>query len=560
MKVIFKKSKLFIFLLILLSLQNEGFAQFVSINSSNIFVVGNCPIYFNGANTPWESWNDFGGTYNSAKWTQNMVDLKNNGINSARIWFSCNGGGQPSINGSGVTTGVSAAFWSNCDNLFAAAQANGIYIQATMMSFDHTKNGNPNATNWQNMLNSQANVQTFVNTYVIPFVNRYKTNPYLWSIDACNEIEWIYENRVGNGDGSQWAGATYAILQRYVAILADGVHNNPRTDGSTVLVSVGSASVKWNGTKLPNGSTNPDGNKWDDASLKAQYNQPKAILDFYSPHYYGWMNSNYSSPFQRTPTQYGMNDKACVVAEMPSRDPLPTPAMTLTTAYTNLKTGGWQGHLPWTANITTGLTAEIGDLADFGAAALAFKTANPTLVVPPASCSLPISFLEIGAKKEGNSTALLWAITAEGVEYGNFTIYGSKDGVSFNKLDDLPFVSGQLYYSFTLSEVRDDYFYVECISNKSTVDRSKMVHASSDNDSEKFYKVYYTREEEPVLNLFSTTTVIINLISADGRIVHLGEYKEASSIELKNYITKEGLYILQLNSSEKYYQEKIIVR
>ena len=359
---------------------SAGFSQTVSIINKKFVVNANtsCPIYFNGANTPWESWNDFGGSYNQTKWAQDMVDLKNKGINAARIWFSCNGSGQPSIATDGTVSAPTAAFWANCDHLFAQAQANGVYIQATMMSFDHTKTGNPNANNWRAMMNDPAKIQSYITNYLVPFVNRYKTNPYLWSIDLCNEIEWIHENT------DNWQ-CSYAVLQKFVGLCAAGLHQTSvaRTDGTMVLVSLGSACVKWNGSKLPSGGTNPDGNKWSDANLKAQTsNNANAYLDFYSPHFYGWMESSYSSPFEKTPAQYGMDDKACVVAEMPSRDPMPTPAMSMTTAFNNLKTGGWQGHMPWTANITTNLTTEVGSLADFGAAALAFANNNSALVKP----------------------------------------------------------------------------------------------------------------------------------------------------------------------------------
>ncbi len=372
---------------IILCITYSGIAQTVSIINKKFVVNGNasCPIYFNGANTPWEAWNDFGGSYNSAKWTQDLVDLKNKGINATRIWFSCDGNGQPSIASDGTVSAPSAKFWSDCDDLFKNAQANGIYIYATMMSFDHTKTANTNSTNWQNMMNSSAKTQTFVDNYLVPFVNRYKTNPYLWAIDFCNEIEWIYENGGSRGDGTNWGASSYAILQRYVAICSAGLHQSgvARSDGSKVLVTLGSSCVKWNGTKLPNGNNNPDGNKWSDANLQAQNGSNTAsYLDFYSPHFYGWMESNYSSPFEKTPTQYGMDDKACVVAEMPARDPMPTPAMSLTTAFNNLKNGGWQGHMPWTANITTNLTTEVGDLADFGAAAQTFANNNAALVKP----------------------------------------------------------------------------------------------------------------------------------------------------------------------------------
>ena len=68
-----------------------------------------------------------------------MVDLKAKGINASFIWISCNGYCQPNIATDGTASAPTATFWKNCDSLFKYAQQNGVYIMATMMSFDHTK-------------------------------------------------------------------------------------------------------------------------------------------------------------------------------------------------------------------------------------------------------------------------------------------------------------------------------------------------------------------------------------------------------------------------------------
>lgn len=365
-------------------------AQFVSIINKNFVVNGSasCPIYFNGANTPWDKWNDFGSNnYSTTFWSSHFKTLKDNGLNSTRIWFTCNGAGQPSINANGVTTGANTKFWQDCDHLFQQAEANGIYVMATVMSFDHTKENNiqsANANNWRAMLNSEANVKSYVDNFVVPFVNRYKTNPYLFSIDACNEIEWIYENRNSSiANDKNWSGATYAILQRYVAMVASGVHNNPRTDGSTVLVTLGSAATKWNATKMRDGANgtgwknNGDGNKWSDAALKAQYNQANAVLDYYSPHYYSWIDQWYSNPFEKSPTDFGMDEKPCLIGETPAGNP-GTPNLQVLASYEALRSKGWLGHFPWTSNGVDNL----GNISKFGADALAFTNAHTNLVRP----------------------------------------------------------------------------------------------------------------------------------------------------------------------------------
>ena len=382
----------------------NSFCQTISIVNKTFVVNGNSnlPIYFNGANTPWEAWNDFGGNFNASKWSQDMQDLKACGINATRIWFSCNGDGQPKVASDGTVSAPTQAFWNNCDDLFEYAQLNGIYVMATLMSFDHTKSSNNVSSNWQKMMNDTSKIRTYLNNYLIPFVNRYKSNPYLWSIDICNEIEWIAENGTKTNSDKNW-GCSYSVLQRFVAMCCVAMHSSEvsRSDGSKVLVTMGSAATKWNATKKRNGSfssswvANPDGNKWSDAALQASYNNAKAYLDFYSPHFYGWVNEWFYNPFEKSPADFGINEKACMIGEMPSHDPFPIPNssstntnMPMLTAFNNLKKLGWQGHMPWTANLTNNLTTEVGTLDDFGTASLAFKNANESLIYPSVSATI----------------------------------------------------------------------------------------------------------------------------------------------------------------------------
>ncbi len=371
------KKGLLLFGLIFISVIS-AVAQQVTIINKKFVVNGNasCPIYFNGANTPWNNWNDFGGNYNAAFWSTHFATLKANGINATRIWISCNGDVQPNINGDGTVTGVSTQFWANADDFFQSAKNNGIYVMATMMSFDHTKNTYTKYQSWRNMLNDQTKVQSYCDNYLVPFVNRYKSNPYLMSIDISNEIEWVAED-------ANNMKCSYAVLQRFVAMCASAIHNNPRTDGTSVLVTMGSAATKWNATKMRIGENgawsqnNSDGNKWSDAALKAQYNQANAILDFYSPHYYAWIDGYYSNPYVRSPSDFGMDEKAVLIGETPAGNP-GTPNLTPLASYEALKNNGYQGHFPWTSN---GVDSN-GGIEKFGADAKTFSTTYSALVKP----------------------------------------------------------------------------------------------------------------------------------------------------------------------------------
>ncbi|NQT24340.1 carbohydrate-binding protein [candidate division KSB1 bacterium] len=330
-------------------------AQKITISGIEFRVGGN-RIWMNGANTPWNSWNDFGGSFDYNWWNNHFQELQDNGINSTRIWFSCNGDVAPTINSSGYVTDVPQAFWDDCDQLFQIAQSKGIYVMATVISFDHFKS--TNATGWRNMVGSQATIQSFIDVYLLPFVNRYESNPYFFSVDLCNEMEWVHED-AANGQ------LPWIDLQRYTAMCAAAIHQN-----SDVLVTTGSACIKW-------GSDLYEGNFWSNAALQAAYSSSDAYLDYYHVHYYGWQHEWFSSPFELSPADYQINDRPVVVGECPAQDMSEIP-VTITQALENALSNGYQGTFPWTSN---GVDAN-GSLTTLGPATTSFKNNHYALVYP----------------------------------------------------------------------------------------------------------------------------------------------------------------------------------
>ena len=109
----------------------------VKVSGTN-FVVDNKKIFMNGVNTPWDKWNDFGGAYNEQFWDSHFKTLNSNGINSSRVWVSCNGF-HIKIDTTGKVKGPTDKYWTDLDAFFAMAEKNGIYIMATLMSFDNFK-------------------------------------------------------------------------------------------------------------------------------------------------------------------------------------------------------------------------------------------------------------------------------------------------------------------------------------------------------------------------------------------------------------------------------------
>jgi hypothetical protein len=341
-------------------------AQRITINGTR-FEVNGKQIWLNGANTPWHRWNDFGtGNYDHGWWDSHMQTLNDNGINCIRVWISCNGGGIQ-IDPDGTVTGVTASFFSDLDQFFVLAKNHRIYIFATLLSFDHAKNGNSNYQAFRACYMNNDKTGTLVDRYVVPFVNRYQQNPYLFAIDACNELEWVHEN-------AEVGSIAWDRLQYLVARMAVGVHGN-----GPVLFTMGSAAVKWNSDKPG------EGNKWKDSALQAQLEDPKAFLDFYSPHWYGWVVRWFGNPCVTTPAGYGIGDRPCVIGECPARgmfnqdaqgkDILVNPPAEM---FEKAFQKGWQGVFPWTSNGVDGN----GGIANFGAATRAFRDNHPSLVDP----------------------------------------------------------------------------------------------------------------------------------------------------------------------------------
>lgn len=308
----------------------------------NEFKVAGKKIWINGTNTPWNKWNDFGGGYDDSWWNSHFNALHDAGVNAVRVWINCNNDNEAIfIDGNGIISGASDTHWSDLDMFFATAERSNIYIMATLLSFDHFKNANnsrPSAEKWRNMLRNKNASDSFANNYVVPFVNRYKNNPYLWSIDLCNEPDWIYEDeKCGN---IPWAQISYLFARSAAAIHAN----------SDILVTVGMSFPKYNAD-----SVNCEGNKVSDAFLRGLYPDSDAYLDFWSPHYYDWVGPWYGVPFYLTPSAWGLDgSKPALIGECMAKGSKGqtngTEHNTIITDYENAFLNGWQGVMPWTSN------------------------------------------------------------------------------------------------------------------------------------------------------------------------------------------------------------------
>lgn len=318
----------------------------VTVDGTN-FVVNDKIIFMNGANTPWKSWNDFGGSFSKSYWNDHFKELHEAGVNAVRVWISCNGTSGMGIKPDGNFIAATPKHWTDLDKLFEAAEKNGIYIMATLMSFDHFKKSNSNAMAWASLLGSEAKMDTYINNYLIPFCKRYDSYNSLWSIDLCNEPDWINEN-------DECGKLAWSKITKFFAKEAAAIHEN-----SDILVTIGFGMIKYNSTKYT-------ANYGSDASLQKAFKSDKAYLDFYSPHFYEWEAQWYGFPFDKTPVDFGLDGtKPMVIGEFPASGFTGIPAgsqeMTATQCYINAYNYGWNGIFAWTSNGVD----DCGSLADF---------------------------------------------------------------------------------------------------------------------------------------------------------------------------------------------------
>jgi hypothetical protein len=293
----------------------------------NKLLAGSKPIWINGINTPWQKWNDFDGNMNADFWERELSRLVRDNINCTRIWVNCDSEKIVKLDDSGNVLEVVPGHWDNLDKLFCFAEKSGIYIMATLLSFDHFKKQHLSFDKWRKMITSTSGVDSFIEKYVLEFIRRYKDNEYI-CIDLMNEPDWVFENE--ESGQIPWENLSYFFGRSSAAIHAN----------SQIAVTVGIGMVKYNSEKYA-------GNKVSDEYLQKLTGDKNAYMDFYSPHYYCWMKSKQGYPFTQTPCEFGLDgSKPCIIAETANFD-LEESGQTCKEKYLSAFENGYGGVMAW---------------------------------------------------------------------------------------------------------------------------------------------------------------------------------------------------------------------
>lgn len=298
--------------------------------SDTSFMVDGRELWINGVNTPWHNWNDFGSqNFDADFWESHFAELEEAGVNASRVWINCAGMHGVRLKSTGEVKEVTDKHWQDVDKLMEIAEKHHIYIMATLISFDHFKDSNTEFESWRNMITTDVGIDSFVDNYVIPFSKRYDSCDYLWSIDLCNEIDWVKEN-------DECGKIGFENISKYFSKAAAGIHEN-----SDILVTAGMGMIKYN-------SDNFDGNFVSDDFLKSLSGNDNSYLDFYSPHYYQWQKASFGYPFEQSPTSYGLDGtKPAVIGECAA---IANSGWTSLEEYEGAYNNGWNGVMAWTSN------------------------------------------------------------------------------------------------------------------------------------------------------------------------------------------------------------------
>lgn len=433
--------KIYIIILALFAIVSSMLAQTVSING-NQFNANGKQIWFNGINTPWNNWADFGGNFVQSWWTGEFQKYVDNKINLARVWIHCEGSNSPTTNSDGSVTGASAQFWANMDTLVSISRTKKVYVLPCLWSFDMVKNSNQ-ATyqKYRNLINSQANIQTYITNFLIPLVKRYANEPYVLGWEISNEPEWMFENAE---DGP----IPVVNVQRLHAMCAAAIHKN-----CTKPVTTGSACVKWNSYLYQNSGDNA-GNIWGDTTLQRVYNDPHAKLDFWEIHWYPWMSQWFQSPYQKTTVAFQIDDKPVLVGESQGMDQCDTYiCQTLVQMYENAYLNGFDGVCGWKTPQNDGY----GTFENIAVATNTFYNNHPQLVYPTGtvvsvtSVSVAPTTASVGV---GSTTTLVATVLPSNATNKNVT--WSSDNAAIATVSSAGVVTGIALGSATITVTTAD--------------------------------------------------------------------------------------------------------
>lgn len=319
------------------------FGYVVYAASANTINYNGKAYYINGMNVPWNAFGSDAGThyqwgslYDSTFFHTLFQECKEYGVNCVRLWIHCDGRTSPEFDANGAVSGLDDNFLANLEDIFRIGQKNSVMVMPCLWSFDMTKDFTGSAGKYAglhaDLIKDSLKTVSYINNALIPMVKRFAQTCNLFAWEIINEPEWSI-----SGPGTTVQLVSKKEMVRFCGMIAEAIHSN-----SSKMVTVGSACLKWNSTKIGPA----EAHYWSDSSFADAYNKPGSKIDFYQIHYYDWMfNPDWGyDPFQATKTPAYWNlDKPALIGENPGVEGKYTLKQMIDNAYAN----GYAGIMPW---------------------------------------------------------------------------------------------------------------------------------------------------------------------------------------------------------------------
>ena len=402
-------------------------------------------LFLNGANFAWISFaRDIGpGVTNFTRFEQIFREVNANGGNAMRLWLHTTGAASPAFDASGKVTGPGQNTLDDLRRILDIAWENQVGVTPCLWSFDmlRTSNGAGITNRAMSMLSDTTFLQAYIDNALIPMVQALKGHPAIiaWEIfnepeGMSNEFGWDFNRHV-----------PMAYIQRFVNRCAGAIH---RTDPAAqvtngcwsflALTDVPTAALPKSGAKTsPWNETQKRGlerqfalkygahlaadeifqhlqhaesmgfNYYSDARLIGVGGDPQGTLDFYSVHYWNWMQESISS-FHHHASHWNL-DKPIVVGEFGMIEPFSPSNVPTAARFDRLYANGYAGALAWSWTDVNLSTA-----AQMLAGMLDIKTKHPEAVTIKFRPGKILSFTAAPARIEKGQASLLAWTASEG--------------------------------------------------------------------------------------------------------------------------------------------------